>query len=216
VISHDANFVTIRDLYPKSSVHLLLLPRDASKYDLHPFEAFEDPVFVASLRQEAAKLKLLAAADLRRKYSRFSAQDSARNEAMNLEPPPTHLPPAGRDWSQDIVIGVHAHPSMSHLHIHIISVDRVVSAHSPDFHRSTNSCQSECMKHRKHYNSFATPFLVPLDDFPLAEDDERRHPGKQGYLDGDLKCWRCGKDFKNKFQQLKAHLEEELESWKKL
>ena len=88
---------------------------------------------------------------------------------------------------------------MTHLHIHVLSRDRV----------------SECMKRKKHYNSFNTPFLIDVADFPLAEDDVRRHPGKEGYLDRPLVCWRCGKNFRNGFAKLKRHLEEELEVWKR-
>jgi len=72
------------------------------------------------------------------------------------------------------------------------------------------------MRHKKHYNSFATPFLVPIEDFPLDEGDVRRHPGREGYLDRELVCWRCGKGFGRKFKELKGHLEEELEEWKRL
>lgn len=97
------------------------------------------------------------------------------------------------------MVGIHAHPSMAHLHVHVISRDRV----------------NECMKHRKHYNSFATPFLVPLEDFPLETGDVRRHPGREGYLDQELRCWRCGVGFGNQFKKLKAHLDEEFEEWKR-
>lgn len=189
----------INDLYPKSTIHLLILPRDPAKYLLHPFEAFADASFLASVRSKLAEIVPLAAAELRRKYSKFSAIDAARNAALDAEPAPDELP-QGRDWKAEIITGIHAHPSMTHLHIHIISRDRV----------------SECMRHKKHYNSFATPFLVPMDAFPLAEDDVRRHPGKEGYLDSSLKCWKCEKDFGRKFKELKAHLDEELETWKKL
>jgi aprataxin len=58
--------------------------------------------------------------------------------------------------------------------------------------------------------------LVPVEDFPLAEDDVRRHPGKEGYLKADFKCWRCGKIFGNQFTHLKTHLEEEFETWKRV
>lgn len=74
--------------------------------------------------------------------------------------------------------------------------------------------QSERMKHRKHYNSFKTPFFIGIDDFPIAEDDVRRHPGREGYLGSDLKCWRCGKNFGNAFAKLKNHLAEEFSEWK--
>lgn len=107
------------------------------------------------------------------------------------------LPP-GRDWSKDVIAGVHTHPSMSHLHIHVLSIDR----------------HNACMRHRKHYNSFATPFLVDVQDFPLSEEDMRRRK-KERWLERDLVCWRCGKNFGNKFKALKEHLEKEFEEWKK-
>ena len=106
--------------------------------------------------------------------------------------------PAGRDWSEDVIAGVHAHPSMDHLHIHVLSVDRY----------------SECVRHRKHYNSFATPFFVDVDDFPLAPDDRRRHPGREGFLERELRCWRCGVGFGMRFSKLKMHLEEEFVAWR--
>jgi aprataxin len=198
VIYHNADFVVANDLYPKASVHLLLLPRDPSKYLLHPFDAFSDPVFLASVRAEAAKLKSLAAKELHRLFGSSSASDQTRLSAMDADPPPTTLP-AGRDWESEIMVGIHAHPSMTHLHVHIISKDRY----------------SDCLRHRKHYNSFSTSFFVPLDDFPLAEDDVRRHPGREGYLKRDFVCWRCGMEFGNRFTRLKEHLKEEFEAWKK-
>ena len=200
VISASDKFVVINDLYPKSSVHLLLLPRDPAKTLLHPYKAFEDAEFLAEVREEVRKLRVLVAKELRRRYGRFSTMDKAREDAMDADPTTAEedLPP-GRDWSKDVMSGVHAHPSMNNLHVHVISVDR----------------ESDRMRHRKHYNSFATPFFVPLEDFPLDLDDKRRHPGREGYLDSDLKCWKCGKNFRNKFSRLKEHLTEEFELWRK-
>ncbi|EEP79947.1 conserved hypothetical protein [Uncinocarpus reesii 1704] len=197
IIYYTEDFVAIADRYPKSSVHLLLLPRDPSKYRLHPFEAFEDAEFLAKVQAETQKLRKIAASELRRIYGKFSVLENARLEAMDADPPPDELP-IGRDWEQEIMCGVHAHPSMNHLHIHIISKDRY----------------SPCLKHRKHYNSFATPFFVPINDMPLGPHDPRRHPGREGYLQQDLKCWRCGANFDNKFTKLKDHLSQEFESWK--
>lgn len=199
VISYSEKFVVINDLYPKSSVHLLLLSRDPAKTLLHPFDALGDKDFLAEVQSEVSKLRTLVAKDLRRRYGRFSVQDKAREQAMEADSLPSEEQlPLGRDWSKEVVSGVHAHPSMSHLHIHILSVDR----------------ESDCMRHRKHYNSFATPFLIPIEDFPLPPNDRRRHPGREGYLHSDLKCWRCGKNFGSKFARLKDHLAEEFETWK--
>lgn len=166
---------------------------------LHPFDAFEDREFLTKVKAEAKKLRTLAAGELRRRHGKYSAQDTEREEALNAEPPPDELP-RGRDWEREVMCGIHARPSMNHLHIHVISVDRY----------------SDRMKHRKHYNSFSTPFFVDVDDFPLAKDDPRRHPEKEGYLRHGFICWRCGKAFGNRFTELKAHLEKEFNEWRTL
>lgn len=227
VIYHGEHFIAINDMYPKSSVHTLLLPRDARWNRLHPFDAFSTTssssaskpqgpsiggdnnddaearrVFLALVQTEARRLRTLVAKELQRKFGKFSAQDRLRESILNDEvqwDPQTPLPP-GRDWEKEVLVGIHARPSMNHLHVHVLSRDMF----------------SECLKHRKHYNSFNTPFLIDIADFPLGdEDDPRLHPGRAGFMDGDMKCWRCGRNFGNKFKQLKEHLAEEFEQWKK-
>ena len=199
MVYYNDDFVVIHDRFPKSTLHLLLLPRDPLKTRLHPFDAFEDAEFLNKVRAELKKVRPLAAAELRRKFGKQSVQDRERLDALDAEPPPDELPP-GRDWNREIMCGIHAYPSMNHLHVHVISVDRY----------------SERLKHKKHYNSFSTPFFVDIDDFPLAKDDVRRHPSRQGYLQRDYICWRCGRDFGNGFSRLKEHLEEEFNEWKRL
>lgn len=210
VLSHSEHFVTLYDRFPKSSIHLLLLPRDPVKTLLHPFAAFAatDPEFLAAVQCETASLKRLVAAELRRKFGAFSSLDKRREEVLGRNEDKRlagkgeeeEVVPEGRDWSQDVIAGVHAGPSMSHLHVHVLSRDFV----------------SDRMRHRKHYNSFHTPFFVDLDDLPLAAQDPRRHPGREGYLAQELRCWRCGKGFGNRFAQLKVHLEQEFEDWKRI
>lgn len=203
VVRYNDNFVLMRDNWPKSVVHLLLLPRQPDKYVLHAHEALRDAEFLARYRAEAEECKKLAASELSRLISPFSVQQRKRIQAMEADdpPPPDELPP-GRDFAKDIRMGFHAHPSMNHLHLHIISRDMY----------------SPCMKHRKHYNSFNTDFFLPLDDFPLAEDDIRRTIPYQNANIGvgkDFICWHCDKNFGNKFTQLKAHLAEVFEQWKR-
>ncbi|KAK3348941.1 hypothetical protein B0T25DRAFT_457520, partial [Lasiosphaeria hispida] len=66
-----------------------------------------------------------------------------------------------------------------------------------------------------HYNSFHTPFFIPLVDYPLAEDDVRRQSSFQNAnLDAEFGCWRCGEAFGRKFSELKKHLEIEFQLWK--
>ncbi|AEO66317.1 uncharacterized protein THITE_2044821 [Thermothielavioides terrestris NRRL 8126] len=198
VLRVTAHTVLIKDAFPKSTIHLLLLPRSPAHYLLHPHTAFADASFLTTIRAEAAEAARLAAAELARQLGSFSASNRARDEAVGRGVPPDRLPP-GRDYAREIRVGTHAHPSMAHLHVHIISRDM----------------RSERVKHRKHYNSFNTPFFVPLADYPLAEDDVRRETGYQNAnLRRELVCWRCGRTFGNRFAELKRHLEEEFVEWR--
>ncbi|KIW64550.1 hypothetical protein PV04_09475 [Phialophora macrospora] len=199
VVQYNENAVLIRDAFPKATVHLLLLPRDATKWDLNPRDAFDDETFLAMVQKEAADALQLAASELSRLISPYSQSCQARIAAMEDDEPPAELP-TGRDFLKDFKVGVHAHPSMNHLHIHIISRDMY----------------SDRLKHQKHYNSFNTDFFIPLGDFPLAKEDPRRQTSYQNAnLKKDYKCWRCGQGFANKFTALKAHLQEEFRAWRK-
>lgn len=190
----------------KQSVHLLLLARNPDYQFTHPLHLLSsNPEFLAAVRARIPHLKALAASELRRLYGHLSASDAPYHTALDTlmsssDPPslsalPDDMPP-GRDWSTEIIAGVHTHPSMSHLHVHIFSRDM----------------KSPCLKHRKHYNSFTTSFLVQLDEFPLDEGSKRFHPGD--WPSWEMKCWRCGKGFE-KFKALREHLGVEVEEWKR-
>ncbi|SPN98915.1 related to HNT3 Member of the third branch of the histidine triad (HIT) superfamily of nucleotide-binding proteins [Cephalotrichum gorgonifer] len=203
VVSYSPDFVVVNDRYPKSSVHLLLLPRSPAYSAQHPFDALQDPAFLSSVRGEVEKLRDLVARELQRRFGAESKSEARRQAVLDGEAEPEEgeegeeLPP-GRDWKAEVIAGIHARPSMNHLHIHVLS----------------REMHSSCLKHRKHYNSFNTPFLVDVADFPLAADDPRLHPGREQYLRKDLTCWRCGRNFGNRFKALKEHLEDEFEAWK--
>ena len=217
VLHYDQDFVVVRDLYPKSQTHLLLLPRSLGHTLEHPFDAFEDRDFLEKVKSGAEKWKRCVGDEMRRHHKGVSMSEKARNETLsatlsgeeNLSaknadhreiPSRVNTLPDGRDWTSEVLVGVHAVPSMSHLHIHIMSPDRY----------------SPCLRHRKHYNSFNTPFFVPLEDFPLHPDDERRDPSGQGYLKWNFTCWRCHKDLAHDLLGLKKHLEDEFEDWRKM
>ncbi len=196
VVYYNDKFVVINDLFPKATVHLLILPRDPRRNVLMPQEAFDDPVFLAECKAEERKVREIVAAELRRKLGPYSGAEKVRNEAMDSDDPPDTLPP-GRDWSREVISGTHANPSMNHLHIHVLSRDM----------------HSECMKKKNHYLSFTTDFLIPVSDYPLAKDDFRRD--YRHFTEPDMRCWRCGKEYGNKMAQLKEHLEAEFEEWRR-
>jgi len=195
VVYYNDKFVVINDLFPKASVHLLILPRDTTRNVMSPQDAFDDPEFLADCREEVKKVRGIVASELRRKFGKFSETDKPYLAAMEMDDPPDPLP-SGRDWDKEIISGIHANPSMSHVHIHVLSRDMV----------------SECMKKSNHYLSFTTDFLVDMDQFPLSEDDYRRRYSR---FPGSMSCWRCGKDYENRTTKLRAHLQEELEKWKR-
>ncbi|KAB8296656.1 hypothetical protein EYC80_002080 [Monilinia laxa] len=204
VIYHTPSFVAIHDLYPKSSIHALLIPREKKWNSIHPIIALSNPEFLEMVRPDVEKLKGIVASELHRRYGPGSREDVQRQKVLDGEvdlDDDAELP-EGRDWGKDVMIGIHMHPSMEHLHIHILSVDRY----------------SSFLKKRKHYNSFATPFFVNLSEFPLSEERKealnRRGQGK-AWLEDDLKCWSCGMNFGNKFAKLKEHLELEFNEWKR-
>ena len=197
VIYWNDSWVLIKDAYPKASLHWLLLPRDPDFYTLHPFHAFGNEAFLAATRNEIRNVLDIAASELRRLLGPYSAADKIRSDSILSETPPTEIPP-GRDWLKELRVGVHAYPSMNHLHLHVISKDM----HSPR------------VNNRKHYTSFNTPFFVPLDDFPLEKGDRRWNPSKEEYLKMDYECWRCGRRFGKRFQALKDHLDKEFEEWR--
>ncbi|KAG5986694.1 hypothetical protein E4U43_005395, partial [Claviceps pusilla] len=226
IIFQTPDFVAIHDRYPKSTIHTLLLPRSPAHNLLHPFEAFRDPLFLHQVQQQVRRLETLVARELQRRLGRYSLQERARQAVLDGGdmpdgPPETpaqdetghdetshdgnnngHLPP-GRDWQVEVLSGVHAVPSMSHLHIHVLSRDM----------------HSEAMRHRKHYNSFTTGFLVDVMDFPLRDGDAEssgRGRGRGRFLDSELTCWRCGRGFGHRFKMLKEHLEEEFVRWRSL
>lgn len=178
VLGYNDDFVVIKDLYPKSTIHLLILPRDPIKQHQQMSEACYDDEFLSKLKQEAAKWKTLAAKELACKLC-----------------PPTEIIPK-RDWEAEIKVGIHAVPSMNHLHIHIISKDM----------------HSSCLRQKKHYNSFTTPFFVDLQDFPLTEEEAEVR--RKDWHKRDMICWRCNRNFENKFTALKHHLDKEFEEWR--
>ena len=80
--------------------------------------------------------------------------------------------------------GFHAVPSLEHLHLHVMSTDLELGC-----------------KHKKHYNSFATPFFTPIAavlrelEAGLASGDPDREVAlapRAAAVDGPMACVHCG------------------------
>ncbi|KAH0602548.1 uncharacterized protein H6S33_008629 [Morchella sextelata] len=206
VIAHNSACVFIKDLFPKASIHALLLPRDPQKCLVNPFDAFEDEVFLEEMKKQAETLKKLVAKDLKRRYGKFSEKDKKfseyeQREAMG-ELVESEVRPQGRDWESEVKVGFHAGPSMNHLHVHVISRDNY----------------SSCLKKALHYNSFNTNFFVNIEELPLSKSERNYRQSsdtRKSQLSQDFECWRCGMNFKRSFVRLKEHLAIEFEAWKK-
>ena len=68
--------------------------------------------------------------------------------------------------------GFHAVPSMRPLHLHLLSLDH----------------DSEALKHKKHWNSFATPFFVPPGRVAAALARDGRYAVNKATEEGRLKA----------------------------
>ncbi|CAJ1030719.1 HIT domain/Scavenger mRNA decapping enzyme C-term binding/C2HE / C2H2 [Leishmania utingensis] len=93
------------------------------------------------------------------------------------------------------IAGFHALPSLPMLHLHVLSMD----------------LDSPCLKHKKHYNSFATFFFLTSD---RVLDDLERH-GRvtlnqdvvhlRQMEEGDMRCLWCGTALAN-VPVMKSHI----------
>ncbi|CAL1541380.1 unnamed protein product [Lymnaea stagnalis] len=90
-------------------------------------------------------------------------------------------------------LGYHAVPSMSHLHMHVISQD----------------FNSPCLKNKKHWNSFNTHYFI--DSVDLIREIEKTGHWKSdqaemnAFLKKDLRCHVCKEVFQT-IPSLKAHI----------
>lgn len=192
VIRDSSDAVLIHDKYPKAQVHLLVLPKWQPHRDLHPHDAFEDPNFLAMIRKQVAEGLTIAVPMLKAKM-----YDTLRADGLEVKQIESLM--NMRDFIQDFQVGIHAHPSQHELHVHIISRD-MISWHPYG---------------SRHYHAFNTPFFVPLELYPLPEDDIRREVPYQNanLTKEDFDCWRCGKNFGTHWPAMLKHLEGEWKGW---
>ena len=85
------------------------------------------------------------------------------------------------------LLGFHSVPSMRQLHMHVVSTD----------------FDSPALKHKKHWNSFTTPFFLPLPEVEaaLAAGGAGRVvvdvEAAEELLKGEMRCYKCGERMQN-------------------
>ncbi|XP_008315368.1 aprataxin [Cynoglossus semilaevis] len=92
--------------------------------------------------------------------------------------------------------GYHAIPSMSHVHLHVISQD----------------FDSPCLKNKKHWNSFTTDYFINSQDVIQMLETNGRVAVKEGVtelLKLPLFCHKCHKEL-NTIPALKDHLKSHI------
>ncbi|XP_029356276.1 aprataxin isoform X3 [Echeneis naucrates] len=96
------------------------------------------------------------------------------------------------DASSRFRTGYHAIPSMSHVHLHVISQD----------------FDSPCLKNKKHWNSFTTDYFIESQDIIQMLETNGRVTVKEGsseLLKLPLRCHMCHKELLT-IPTLKEHL----------
>ncbi|KAI5948838.1 HNT3 [Candida theae] len=219
VLFQDENVVIIKDMYPKSIRHLLVIPRHPDVTHKHPLDVFNTNYkehtgeeLYDMVGEYVEKAKDLIANNLAAKLG--IAEAAEIQELRN----------------KFIKAGVHSIPSLNNLHIHVMTQD----FHSPR------------LKNKKHYNSFTTEFFVNFESLnPLyneaynrlnnrydngfdsgseasstsSQDDDQpefvKHTRSVAVLEDiikstPLKCSICSKTFANSMVRLKEHLSEEF------
>ncbi|EMG48647.1 HNT3 Aprataxin-like protein [Candida maltosa Xu316] len=208
---HDENVIIIKDMFPKATRHLLVIPRNPQLTKTHPLDAFnknykeytgEELYDMVSDYVEKAKDMI---ADELLKYSELQSKEQLQEFRNTF-----------------IQAGVHSIPSLNNLHVHVIT---------QDFHSSR-------LKNKKHYNSFTTKFFVPFDELNPLHNEKYMMLNKKGEeYDSDsdnselsiatpsfikherskekleaiikntpFKCTSCSKTFGNSMVKLKEHL----------
>ncbi|KAK9470338.1 aprataxin-like protein [Dipodascopsis tothii] len=182
VVKYSEDFAFVRDKYPKALVHYLVIPRAARYTNIHPLDAFKDDTFFIKTSEAVEECKKLVICELSEKLG---------IEACNAD--------------RYVQAGVHACPSLSNLHVHVITTDNF----------------SPSLKTKRHYNSFNTPFFVKFCD--SAELRDRQSPASDNFrlqteslLKQDLICWSCKSNYGNRFKEFKGHLASEYNSLKRI
>lgn len=160
----DDKLIVIRDAFPKSTEHFLVLPRDTSLQSLNDLRPHHVPLLEGMMRAAERVQELVI---------------ERRPELATFR----------------FISGFHSIPSLPMLHMHHLSMD----------------LESEKLKNKKHYNSFATFFFLPASKV-LADLQTNGHVTVNQNVEqlermenGPMKCLWCGFPLSN-MPMMKSHV----------
>lgn len=212
---YDDNVVIIRDAFPKSFCHLLVLPRDKRLTLKHPLDAFkEQPDLYDEMSFYVEKAKDMAV-------------DAAVSANLIAD-----TKPARREYrNQYVKAGIHSVPSLANLHIHVVTQDfhlarmknrkhynSFTTRFFVDFDRLDPGLGVSTTK------DYLDAFLDSGDDSEGEIDGLDARKGQTAQFERDpavlegiirttpLTCVYCHKVFGGRFAGLKTHLAEEFTS----
>jgi aprataxin len=100
VLFYDENVVILKDAFPKSKVHLLVMPRDLQLTKKKPQDAFNDLKNIEAIKPYIEQATELALKMFKKRWKSVNTEDEIR-----------------------ILVCCHSVPSMDNLHIHVMSDD---------------------------------------------------------------------------------------------
>jgi aprataxin len=180
-------FVLILDKFPKARVHLLIV-------------IDHEWLGASTVRQVTSQhLPQLLEIDGFLQKVKKELEEGVAEEPGVLSNALKRIDRTHLGGGHSLMIGFHSTPSLFPLHIHVVSDD----------------LSSPCMRNKKHWNSFSTPFFVPLDTVlgrcsatatgaapPSSIPDEVE---SERLLRQELRCHKCTASFST-MPSLKAHL----------
>jgi aprataxin len=191
IVYNDENCIIIKDVYPKSSFHFLLLAKETFlsrrsvaelvPTDLDKLKTLHDTA--KAFTQQLLKILSGVEEEVRKVEIRPLFQNELREKKET------------KNSIGEFKFGYHIVPSLYPLHLHII----------------TDDYNSTCLKTKSHWNSFVTDYFVPIERIEqcLSSGKEFREfideAHSEELLKIPLKCHKCSTRFAN-FPLLKTHL----------
>ncbi|EGV60605.1 aprataxin-like protein [Yamadazyma tenuis] len=206
---NDDTVIIIKDMFPKSLRHYLVIPKSPAVTHAHPLKVFNDNVKLYDILEDYVQLT-----------KQYITDDLVKFGLLEDDPETI------KQFKQTFIqCGVHSIPSLNNLHIHVMT-------------RDFNSPRLKHKKHFNSFNTrFFVDFEdlnpigennnteysdsnsenLPDTEYSSGSDDSRTeisnykfemNPKKLHDLvkSTPLKCCYCGQSFGNSFSQLKKHL----------